>query len=513
MVRRTLLAFGVLLAAIPAQADDLDPGVGQDLNLDLMLSNLSAPVGGAFLPDGRLLLVEQFSGNVLMWDGQNAPSVVGNVDVQTGNERGLLGIAVDPEFATSSRVYFYYSTGNSQSVGWAAMDGAGQIDTNNITDVVTNLAANANHNGGAIAFGPDGHLYIGVGDTGCNCGCAPGTNTDNYLGTCLTNPNGKILRVDRDGKVPPSNPLVNEAQVAACGTGSRCRAAGTPPTQQGAPYTAIYNWGFRNPWRMAFDEESGYLWIGDVGERTWEEINISTGPGQHHGWPYREGAEGQPVVRCGETTPQSGDCKEPAFAYARREQPQTQAASVTGGVFSNHCSWPEAWRGRYWFGDYAKARVWAVTPNAARDGVDGERTVIVTGARGPVQFMRGPDGGIYYIAVNTGTLWRVTPANPESCGEMDASVPPDDAGPAPMDATTGPDANPDATLPNDPDDAGMASADAAGPAPDAGVSPAPDAGSETGDSDGCTCATPSDETPSAWWLGLGVLGLLVRRRR
>ncbi len=515
---RLLLAVAAISSSPLAYADDLDPGVASDLNLDLVLSNLSAPTGGDFLPDGRMLITEQFSGRILLWDGANPPTTVGTVPVETGNERGLLGLAVDPEFTTSRRIYFYYSTGGSQAAGYALMDaGTDVIDTANITNVLTNMGENRNHNGGAIAFGPDNHLYIGVGDSGCNCGCAPGTNTSNFRSTCLTGLMGKVLRIDRDGGIPSDNPLVNETAVAACGRNAGCRGAGTPPTETGAPRTEIYNWGFRNPWRFAFDDQTGHLWIGDVGEVTYEEITISTGPGQHHGWPYREGDEGQPATRCNEITPQSGNCKAPAVVYPRAEQPQSRSASVTGGVFSNHCSWPVAWRGVYWFGDYAKARVWSVTPNAARDGVDGGRTVIVTGAQGPVHFMQGPNGAVFYLDVNTGTLWRITPAQPEPCDDMDAGPGPDadvDAGPAP-DSGDAPDSGPAVDTGVAEPDTGVAEPDTGVVTADAGVSPV-DAG-ETGeplDNDGCRCVEA--EQPATGWAGLAaVFGLLLitRRRR
>lgn len=507
------LIAGLALAALPARADDLHPDVAADLSLELVLSNLSAPTGGAFLPDGRLLIIEQFSGRVQLWDGQSAPRTVGTVEVQTGNERGLLGVAVDPEFETSRRIYFYYSTGGAQSAGYALMDPAtGDIDTANMVELISGMAAGRNHNGGAIGFGPDGHLYLGVGDTGCNCGCAPGTNTSNYFGTCLTGLNGKILRIDRDGGIPSDNPLVGVRGVAACGDGTGCRAAGTAPTGTGAPRTEIYNWGFRNPFRFAFDAQTGYLWVGDVGEITNEEITISTGPGQHHGWPYREGREGQPVTRCGEVTSQSGDCTEPAVVYPRSESPNTRSASVTAGVFSQHCSWPQAWRGRYWFGDYSKARVWAVTPNAARDGVDGARTVIATGVGGVVQFMESPDGGVYYLNVNTGTLWRIVPANPEPCPGTDAGVEVD-SGPAP-DVGPAPDTGVE-------DDSGSAPPEAGVPVDggvdaDAGTPPAADAGEAVegdGDGDGCRCIGGSHPGAGAAGLALLLLGAHLGRPR
>jgi MYXO-CTERM domain-containing protein len=523
MRRALALAVGLLALEVgPARADNLDPAVAADLNLQLALQGLNAPTGGAFLPDGRLIITEQYTGFVRLWDGvSETPDGIGQIAVERSSERGLLGVAVDPQFATSRRVYFYYSTGGAQSVGYALMDPAtDQLDIANMTVLLSGMAADRNHNGGALAFGPDGHLYIGVGDTGCNCGCSPGTNTSNYFGTCLTVLKGKVLRIDRDGGIPSDNPLVNVTEVQGCGTGAGCSSASQAPNGTGTPRREIYAWGFRNPFRFGFDEQTGFLWVGDVGERTWEEVDVIQGPA-HFGWPYREGQAGQPVTRCGQITPESGDCTEPAFVYARTEAPNTESASVTGGVFSNHCSWPAPYQGRYWFGDYAKARVWSLTPNAARDGVTGGRDIIVTGAGGPVQFMRAPDGAVYYLGVTTGTLWRITPKNPAPCDEPDAGVE-EDAGPAPdsgvvEDAGVGRDATPgtDAEVGRDaviPVDDGGVSPDAGVSAPDAGQ--VADAGASEPDEGGCGCTGGGDAgAPGVALAGLLLSAVVARRRR
>lgn len=529
-----LLPLSALFVSLPVSAQQaLDTAVENDLSLTTYVENLSVPTSAKFLPDGRLVITEQFSGNIRLWNGTQLETI-GTVSVQTSGERGLLGVAVDPEFATSRRLYFYYSAGGAQRVGYAVMDaGTDMVDTENMTVLLENMAADRNHNGGGIEFGPDGHLYIGVGDTGCNCGCDPGTNTNNFFPTCLTSLHGKVLRIDRDGGIPATNPLVGVNEVTACGTGSTCNAANDPLGGTAAPRTEIYNWGFRNPWRFSFDAETGFMWIGDVGEVTFEEITISTGPGQHHGWPYREGFNGQAVSTCATATSQSGDCKEPAFEYAHSEAPASGSASVTGGVFSHHCSWPEAWRGLYWFGDYNKNRVWTLTPNANRDGVTGGRTIIVRGAGGPVHFTTGPDGAIYYVNVSFGEIMRIAPATPASCDGEDAGVNPDAAEPAdandpPVDAGVPADAAPgddaalppaDAALPPDsgsPADAN-ANPDAAPVEPDAGSTQdaggTPDAGDGTAD-EGCGCSV-TDREGSAPWLAFGLLasGLLAYRRR
>jgi hypothetical protein len=250
------------------------------------------------------------------------------------------------------------------------------------------------------------------------------------------------LRVDREGGIPPSNPLVNVELVPACGAEANCGNNGAqqvPDTQNMvAPRKEIYLWGFRNPWRFAFDSQTGFLWIGDVGEITFEEITLSKGPGEHHGWPWREGDQGQDRSRCSDSTPMSGACVEPLHQVDHAEQPGAGQGSITGGVFSSDCSWPEGWRGRYWFGEYSKNRIWTLTPNAARDGVEGGRTDIVRGAFNPVHFFNGLDGAIYYVGIEGGGIWKIAPEDPVECPRDPAPMCGNDAGlPGPADAGNG----------------------------------------------------------------------------
>jgi MYXO-CTERM domain-containing protein len=247
---------------------------------------------------------------------------------------------------------------------------------------------------------------------------------------------------------------------------------------------------------------------------TFEEITVVSRGGAHHGWPFREGADGQDASSCAGSTPTAGACVDPAFSYPHDERPAQGQASVTGGVFSSHCAWPAAYRGRYWFGDYNKGRVWTLTPNAARDGVVGARTTVVSGAAGPVHFLEGRDASIYFLGVNDGSIWRIVPRAPEACPEPDAGVHPDAASP---DA-----ASPDAESP----DAGRAGGDAAEPVPmtdasetdaailDAGLADAAtaDAGTEPAEGGGCGCrAGPA--RPETILGMLALLGLAALRRR
>ena len=489
------------MTPLVARADSLDPGVSDELRLDLLPPIFESPTGGVFLPDGRLLVIEQ-GGDVELWEGGQDTRTLGHITTVSGGERGLLGVAVDPMFVTSRRIYLYYSTGGSQTVGYVTLDPkTDAFDAEEIEVLITGLSAGANHVGGSLAFGPDDLLYIGVGDRGCNCDCQPGENTTNYFATCLNKLHGKILRIDRDGGIPQSNPLVDVDSVPACSTEDTCEAASLEPSKTpAAPRTELYNWGLRNPWRFAFDEQTGYLWIGDVGERTFEEITISTGPGQHHGWPWREGFEGQSPTRCAITnTATSSNCKDPAFAYDH----EGSGASITGGVFSNHCSWPKPWNGRYFFGDAVDSQIWAIDPNTERDGITGDRILVVTSGNEPVHFVRGPDGGIYYFNLNgDGSLWRITPSNPTGCPGVDA-------GPI-VDAGT-----PDLGIPGDPD--GGLETDAG--EEDGSIHPLPDASVDSGttnplgdDDSGCGCKTTTSYPEGSLGLVLLAVVLLLRRR-
>ncbi len=392
--------------------------IGTDqLRAERLLGGLQYPSSAAFLPDGRLVIL-QLGGDVLLWDARSPPKVAGKLGVEMVGERGLLGLAVDPKFSESGRLYLYYSTAGKQRVGYAVLD-AKTHKLGPVTDLVTGLAADRDHNGGGIAFGPDGLLYFGTGDSGCSRSRPPGDG-ENYLGTCLTRLEGKISRIDRDGGIPAGNPLVGSAEVTACPTGSDCEGVRSLPDQavKAAPRGEIYNWGLRNPWRFTFDEQTGYLWIGDVGEVTWEEITVSTGPAQHHGWPWREGVRGASNYRCAESTPGFGNCVEPAFAYSHFEEPADGQGAIVGGVFTNHCSWPTPFRGSYWFGDFSKDRIWMLAVNSERTGVVGTRLVAVEDAGGPVHFFTGPDGTLYYLAHLAGELWALRPGHPAACDQQ-----------------------------------------------------------------------------------------------
>lgn len=297
----SLLLAALLAACGPSEATASPPAA---VVIADHLTGLGPVTDLAFLPDGRLVIVEK-TGAVKVRAPSGEVTVAGVLPVDARSEKGLLGVVAAPDLAGSRRLVLYYS--RADAAGGTDLDRHRVVTVPLLADGTLDLAAErvlvsglrgpANHDGGALAVGPDGLLYVGVGDTGCNSGLPPEPPAapGNYFGTCLSNANGKILRVALDGAIPPDNPLAGLAEATACG--ATCRAV---PAGLGAPRREILAWGFRNPWRMAFDPATGRLWVGDVGEVTFEEVTVVQ-PGRHHGWPWREGAAGWPRGKCRQT--------------------------------------------------------------------------------------------------------------------------------------------------------------------------------------------------------------------
>ena len=261
-----------LLALVqPVRAGTPEPGFSDTLYAD----GLSEPTALAFLPDGRLLITQK-SGELLLLDSGSTSTLV-TIPVCTDSEMGLLGIALDPAFGSNGFIYLYRThqgssppCGGSGRVGEVVRVTMGPGDTvslGSLTVLLTGMRTdNGNHDGGVLRMGPDSKLYAGVGDTGLgdNQG-GPGSSTNPYAQD-LNELEGKILRLNLDGTVPADNPFFG--QVGKRGE--------------------IFGYGFRNPFRMSFDDMTGMLWVGDVGDLTVEEIDIMIAGG-NYSWPRCEG--------------------------------------------------------------------------------------------------------------------------------------------------------------------------------------------------------------------------------
>jgi glucose/arabinose dehydrogenase/mono/diheme cytochrome c family protein len=304
------------------------------------------------------------------------------------DERGLLGMAFHPNFPTNPRVYLSYTAqpaGTSRVSEFQSRDNGATLDPASELILLTVPQPASNHNGGNIAFGPDGFLYIGFGDGGGGGDPFGAIGNGQNLQTLL----GKMLRIDIGGatngvpyRIPPGNPF---SANALCNNGS-----GT----QNCP--EIYAYGLRNPWRWSFDRGSGELWLADVGQGSWEEVNrISLGG--NYGWRCREGAHvyapsGTPIA-CG-PNPNPID---PIAEYGR-----SVGQSVTGGYVYRGAAIP-ALVGRYVFADFATGRLWHIARDTAptlqvTSGLDTGLNVS--------SFAEAIDGEIYVVHYS-GTLHRL----------------------------------------------------------------------------------------------------------
>jgi len=430
--------IAALLAALT-----LAPGAQSSLTISSWIdSGIDQLTDFRFLPDGRTVITLK-TGEVMVRLANGSLVQAGSFPVDDSSEKGLLGVEVHPQFATNHLLFVYYS--ESDATGGTDVDrhrvaSAALGDANVLgepTILLRGLRGPANHNGGSLAIGPDGKLYVGVGDTGCNSGKPPpppDSNITNYTGTCLTTANGKILRINLDGSIPADNPLVGQ-MVPACDPDA-CTPAPDTNDLTGTPRTEIWAWGVRNPWRFSFDPRTGFLWLGDVGEVTYEEVDI-VAKGQHYGWPYREGGVGDAVNVCRALGPggNGADCVDPRYYCKHGAATSTldgNCTAITGGVFVDSPSWPDAFRGLYYFGDSSNEVAWTLPPNAARDGFAGPRADFASGLPSPVRFLVGPDGNLY-IGNFGGSIAVVAPL-PADAGAADAGS--SDAGAA--DAGTGP---------------------------------------------------------------------------
>jgi len=322
---------------------------------------LSVPTAMAFAPDGRLFVCQQSGSLRVIKAGTLLARSFLTLDVDANGERGLLGVAFDPLFASNNYVYVYY-TAKTPAVhnrvsrftasGDTALAGSEQI----LLDL-DNLSGATNHNGGAIHFGPDGMLYIGVGEN------ATGANSQS-----MTNLLGKILRMAKDGSIPPDNPFFGTAS---------------------GKNRLIWALGLRNPFTFAFQPGTGLMFINDVGNSSWEEINKGAA-GVNYGWPATEGFTTNPSYRG------------PVYTYPHGSG--TAAGNcIAGGAFYNPSvvTYPASYVGKYFFADYVNN--WIKTLNVS----DSTTATFATSVSAPVDIQLGPDGNIYYLARGAGAVYRV----------------------------------------------------------------------------------------------------------
>ena len=369
-------------AAVPCLTEPLESrtlfSVPAGLTETRIATGLAQPVAMSFAPDGRLFVTEK-TGKVRVIDASGrllaTPFMTLSVDAQ--GERGALGIEFDPDFATNRHLYVYYtattpSIHNRLSRFTASATNPNVVEAGSEQVMIDFDPLSAIfHNAGNLHFGTDGKLYVAVGE---NVRGAVAQSLDNYW--------GKILRLNANGTIPTDNPFYNSAS---------------------GPYRAIYAYGLRNPFTFDIRKSDGLMYINDVGNELWEEIDQAR-PGGNYGWPNVEGP--------------STDARydRPVYAYAH----EGVCNAITGALFydppaGSPAALPAQYRGKYFFGDLCGGEDGGTNGGVINfmDVATKAVSPFGTGIQRPVDFDIAPDGSLYYLSNSrpnaVGHVWRVAP--------------------------------------------------------------------------------------------------------
>lgn len=389
MTRRVLLTFVLVLSPLlptpgslyvaQAQSCPAPSATVPQVTLQSVVTGLNQPLHLTHARDrsGRLFVVEQAGTIRIIQNNQLLPTPFLDIQnrVVSGGEMGLLSVAFHPAYARNGRFFVNYTT--DEGAGLMSVVAEYHVSTTNpnLADptefrVLEVAQPFVNHNGGLNLFGPDGNLYIGFGDGGSS---GDPLNNSQNLGTLL----GKIVRIDVDAGapyvVPPDNPFRN--------------TSGARPE--------IWAFGFRNPWRFSFDRCDGRLFLGDVGQDSWEEVDLIL-KRKNYGWRIMEGAHCfNPPTRC-----RTAGLELPINEYSH-----SLGCSVIGGFVYRGRRWPGL-TGHYIFGDLC-GPLWALTPS----GTSWTRTELLQTGLPIVSFGEDELGELYLVDYN-GSVYRIRAASP-----------------------------------------------------------------------------------------------------
>ncbi len=364
--------FAVTRARARAQSDWL---ISKNLSLAPVVKGLKEPTFVAWVPDGskRMLVLER-EGRVRIADADGTLHPTPLIDISdntsTSTEEGLLGLAFDPDYSQNGYLYIDY-TANDASVNvvryTVSPNQPDRVDPSTAMTIMSLPKRSKFHNGGTLAFGPDGYLYISVGDD--EASQESQTTSSIY---------GKILRVDVDSAqpyaVPPTNPF-----------------ADTPGARP-----EIWAYGFRNPWRFSFDRSTGDLWIGDVGDARMEEVDMQSANshgGENYGWPYIEGTDCIDQDHC-----QDSGLVGPLVTYGHN-----MTCAVMGGYVYRGPTVP-ALQGQYLFGDLCTGGIFTMTGDAQQGWTRVELGFY------PIKidsFAEDPNGDVYVADMQGGVIYRI----------------------------------------------------------------------------------------------------------
>lgn len=361
--------FGVVTVLSGCGATPGDPG-GEGLEITTILSDAEFPIAMAFAPDGRLFFTEKETGRIRILDtnGQLLDAPFADVGVVFNSERGLLGLAIHPDFEQNGYVYAFYtrsSTALDTSTNNAASDNRvvrftanGNTGTDETLIFQLPVQPGPNHNGGNIHFGPDGKLYITIGEL---------AQTSNSQSLDVLP--GKILRINDDGSIPTDNPFAAD--------------------------NAAFAVGLRNSFDFTFDPVGGTLFATENGTFRHDEVNRLPA-GSNGGWPQVEGdSDGSPP------SPANGTYVEPIVEY-------TGSVVPTGIAFAPDDTFGADAPNHFLVASFNSGRIFRYTLNAARDAVISEDTFATQIAGGITDLTFAPDGSLYVSTSNS--ILRITPA-------------------------------------------------------------------------------------------------------
>ncbi len=370
-----LLLFGASASA-QAPGSSLPPGFQKTT----LAAGLAEPTAIAFAPDGRLLVAERAGAIRVIENGDLLPQPLIQIQADTTQgERGLLGLALDPDFAANGWLYAFYTTGEPRSrVGRFTVVGSAASPASEFLVWQNPDLCAVFHQGGGIRFGPDGNLYIGTGDQ---------FFTPNAQ--ILFTQHGKILRLTPTGAIPPDNPFAGIAGAEA----------------------AIWAYGLRNPFRFSFDSLTGQMWIGDVGGNTptsWEEIDAGVA-GANYGWPIQEG-DACYIPSCSAATSPAHSYRHDDGAYSAL----SQGCVIVGPVYRGG-AFPPEYGGNLFVADYANGWIRRIVLGPGGSVAADLVFEAAPDAGTVVDLAVGSDGALTYVtngipwvgATETGTVQRI----------------------------------------------------------------------------------------------------------
>ena len=327
-------------------------------------NGLSGPTAMAFAPDGRIFVAQQGGALRVIKNGALLSTSFIELTVDANGERGLIGVVLDPAFATNHYIYLYHTVPGSPAHNRISRyTASGDVVLAGSEVVILDidpLGSATNHNGGPMVFGKDGKLYVGVGE---NATPANAQNLDTHL--------GKVLRINADGSAPADNPFP---------TGSEQRKR-------------VWAYGLRNPYTLAVQSVTGRFFVNDVGQSSWEEINDATTGGLNFGWPNAEG------------TSNNSAYTNPVYTYPHGSG-DGKGCAITGGTFFNPSStnYPASYVGKYFYQDFCNNWINYIDLSTT----PATRSAFATSLPGSsLSIMTGTDGNLYYLSRDAGALYKL----------------------------------------------------------------------------------------------------------